>query len=100
MSNSTPNIFCSFSSLLEVAGPPAASHGSFVDMPTSMYGTTYTDVPVLYRPDPFSIRVNYYNGSGVDFPTGSIVFCQSTLTSLECGSVDPLLTVRATSLIG
>jgi hypothetical protein len=34
----------------------------------SMYGTMYTDVPFLYRPDPLSIRVNYYNASGTDFP--------------------------------
>ncbi|KAN0083678.1 hypothetical protein V8E54_002766 [Elaphomyces granulatus] len=42
-----------------------------------------SDVPVLYRPDPFPVRVNYYNASGTDFPVESLVFCQSTLTAFE-----------------
>jgi hypothetical protein len=38
-------------------------------------------VPFLYRPDPFPVRINYYNASGTDFPVGSLVFCHDTLNA-------------------
>ena len=53
-----------------------------------------TQHPVL-----FGIRVNYFNASKNDFPVGSLVFCQGTMTVLESVSNDPVLSVRATSLL-
>ncbi|KAN0074337.1 hypothetical protein V8E54_008274 [Elaphomyces granulatus] len=44
-----------------------------------MYGTVYWCLSS--RPDPFPVRINYYNASGIDFPVGSLVFCHDTLNA-------------------
>ena len=64
-----------------------------------MDGTVYSDVPTLSNPDLIGTRVNYFNASKNDFPVGSLVFCQGTMTVLESVSNDPVLSVRATSLL-
>jgi hypothetical protein len=92
------NTFCSFSCFLEVAEPPVFSDNT-TSLLAYMYGTEFSDIPVLSRPDLFTAQVNFYNPSGTDFPVSSVCFCQGTLTALECGSLLPVLTIRASSLI-
>jgi len=93
------NTFCSFSCVLEVSEPPASSGGLFLEIPTAMYGTLYSDVPILSRPEIFDIQVNFFNVLGSDFPVGSFVFCQGTLVALEGGAISPKILVRAASLV-
>jgi hypothetical protein len=98
MSNSS-NTFCSFSCVLEIVQSPLYPRPYSLEVATCMDGTTYSDVPTLSKPDLFGIQVNYFNASKNDFPVGSLVFCQGTLTVQESVTSDPVLSVRATSLL-
>ncbi|KAN0083595.1 hypothetical protein V8E54_002683 [Elaphomyces granulatus] len=95
----SPNTFCSFSCVLEIVQSPSSPCGNALEIATCMDGTVYSDVPTLSNPDLIGIRVNYFNASKNDFPVGSLVFCQGTMTVLESVSYDPVLSVRATSLL-
>ena len=95
----SPNTFCSFSCVLEIVQSPSSPCGNSLEIATCMDGTVYSDVPTLSNPDLIGIRVNYFNASKNDFPVGSLVFCQGTMTVLESVSNDPVLSVRATSLL-
>ena len=63
-----------------------------------LYGTEYTDVPILSRPDLFTVRLSFYNPLWIEFTVSSVCYYQGTLTVLECGSLLPVLSVCATSL--
>ena len=93
------NTFCSFSCVLEISEPPSSPGGLAMEIPAAMYGTLYPDVPILSRPDIFTIKVNFFNALGAEFPLGSLVLCQGTLVVIEGGSVPPILSVRATTLV-
>jgi hypothetical protein len=95
----SPNTFCSFACVLEIVQSPSSPRGNSLQIATCMDGTVYSDVPTLSKPDLFGIRVNYFNSSKNDFPVGSLVFCQGTMTVLESVSNDLVLSVRATSLL-
>ena len=95
----SPNTFCSFSCVLEIVQSPSSPCGNSLEIATCMDGTVYSDVPTLSNPDLIGIRVNYFNASKNYFPVCSLVFCQGTMTVLESVSNDPVLSVRATSLL-
>jgi len=92
------NTSCSFSCILEIAEPPVSS-GSWTNVLAYLYGTEYTDMPILSRPELFTVRLSFYNPTGIEFTVSCVCFCQGTLTVLECGSLLPVLSIRATSLI-
>jgi hypothetical protein len=51
-----------FSCLLEIA-EPSVSSGFSTNVLAFMYGTEYSDVPVLSRPDLFTVHVNFFDPS-------------------------------------
>ncbi|KAN0071977.1 hypothetical protein V8E54_009706 [Elaphomyces granulatus] len=73
----------------EIVQSPSYPRPYSLEVATCMDGTTYSDVPTLSKPDLFGIQVNYFNASKNDFPVGSLVFCQGTLTVLESVTSDP-----------
>ncbi|KAN0087320.1 hypothetical protein V8E54_001008 [Elaphomyces granulatus] len=77
------NTFCSFSGIVEAI----------------LYGSDYTEVPILSKPDLFTVCLSFYNPLGIEFMVSSVLYCQGTLTVLESGSLLPILSVRASSLI-
>jgi hypothetical protein len=97
--NHSPNTFCSFSCILEIMQSPSSSRGNSLEFATCMDGMVYSDVPTLSKPDLFGIQVNYFNASKNNYPVGSLVFCQGTMTVLESMANDPVFSVRATSLL-
>jgi hypothetical protein len=64
-----------------------------------LYGSDYTEVPILSKPDLFTVCLSFYNPLGIEFMVSSVLYCQGTLTVLESGSLLPILSVRASSLI-
>ena len=91
------NTFCSFSGIVEVTEPPVTS-GVWTNVQAILYGLDYTDVPILSKPDLFTVCLSFYNPLGIEFMVSSVLYCQGTLTVLESGSLS-ILSVRASSLI-
>jgi hypothetical protein len=90
------NTFCSFSGIVEVTEPPV-TFGVWTNVQAILYGSDYTDVPILSKPDLFTVCLSFYNPLGIEFMVSSVLNCQGTFTVLESGSL-PILSVRASSL--
>jgi hypothetical protein len=82
---------------VEVTEPPV-TFGVWTNVQAILYGSDYTDVPILSKPDLFTVCLSFYNPLGIEFMVSSVLYCQGTLTVLESGSL-PILSVRASSLI-
>ena len=65
------NTFCSFSGIVEVTEPPVPS-GVWTNVPAILYGSEYADVPILSKPDLFTVCLSFYNPLGIEFMVNSV----------------------------